>query len=102
MCVEYSELLYFANKSVNEIKELELVKNALNERYKRYYKTTIQMEKELDQLKRTNLKSNSMNESFKIYQQGLESGLSSFSSNEVMKMKEMIEVIINILILITL
>lgn len=50
VCQGYSELLYFANKSVAEIKELELVKNALNERYRRYHKLSTQLENELNEL----------------------------------------------------
>lgn len=37
VCSGYSELLFTANRSLYEIRELELVKNALNERYKYYY-----------------------------------------------------------------
>lgn len=51
VCLEYSELLFFANKCINEIKELEIVKNALNERYKRYYKISNALETELSELK---------------------------------------------------
>jgi len=51
VCHEYSELLYFSNKSVNEIRELELVKNALSERYKQFHKISISLENELSNLK---------------------------------------------------
>lgn len=52
VCLEFSELLFFTVKSVNEIRELDLVKNALNERYKIYYNTSIQLEKEIQQLRK--------------------------------------------------
>jgi hypothetical protein len=52
VCQEYSELLFFSNKSIIEIRELETVKNALNERYRRYHKLSQQLEAELTDMKK--------------------------------------------------
>lgn len=53
VCQEYSELLYFSNKSIIEIRELETVKNALNERYRRYHKLSQQLEADLTDMKKS-------------------------------------------------
>ena len=37
-CGEYSEFLFLANKTLGDIKEIDIIKNALNERYKIYKK----------------------------------------------------------------
>ena len=50
--MEFSELIFYTFKSINEIRELEIVKNALNERYKRYFHKSIQLEKEIEQIRK--------------------------------------------------
>ena len=47
LCTGYSELLYSSNRSLMEIKEIEIVKNALNERYKHFEKLSSEYEKQL-------------------------------------------------------
>jgi hypothetical protein len=51
VCAEYSELLFFSYKAISEIRDLEIIKNALNERYKRYFKLATNYEKEINELK---------------------------------------------------
>lgn len=51
ICVEYSELLFFSNKSLNELRDLETLKNALNERFRRYQKLSVALENEINSLK---------------------------------------------------
>ena len=51
VCSEYSELLYFSFKAISEIRDLEIIKNALNERYKRYHSLATHYEKELNEIK---------------------------------------------------
>lgn len=47
LCTGYSELLYSSNRSLMEIKEIEIVKNALNERYKHFEKLSSELENQL-------------------------------------------------------
>jgi hypothetical protein len=47
LCNEYSEFLFFSYKSYCEIKDLEIIKNTLNERYRRYFKMASSLEKTL-------------------------------------------------------
>jgi hypothetical protein len=49
---QYSEMLYHSNKTVYEIKELEIVKNAIHERFKKYHKISMELENEMEDLKR--------------------------------------------------
>lgn len=51
VCLEYSELLFFSFKFTNEIREIELVKNCLNERFKKLNKICFQLEGELNEYK---------------------------------------------------
>ena len=51
VCLEYSELLFFAHKSLNELRDLETLKNALNERFRRYQKVSSSLENELNLLR---------------------------------------------------
>lgn len=51
VCLEYSELLFFCNKLMTELKELELVKNCLNQRYRKLNKICFKQEAELKELK---------------------------------------------------
>lgn len=54
ICLEYSELLYFSYRLTNEIREIELVKNCLNERFKKLNKICFQLEAELNEYKGPN------------------------------------------------
>ncbi len=45
-------MLYHSNKTVYEIKELEIVKNAIHERFKKYHKISMELENEMEDLKR--------------------------------------------------
>ncbi len=49
---QYSEILYHANCTIDEIRELEIVKNAINERFKKYHKISMELESEMEDLKR--------------------------------------------------
>lgn len=51
VCLEYSELLYLSFKINNELKEVEIVKNCLNERFKKLNKICFQLEAELNEYK---------------------------------------------------
>ena len=53
LCNEYSEFLYFSHKSYCEIKDLEIIKNTLNERYRMYFKAATNLEKTLSESKKT-------------------------------------------------
>lgn len=53
ICLEYSELLFYSNQSLNEIKELKIVENALNERFRNYYKYSVHLERQLNEIKST-------------------------------------------------
>lgn len=47
LCSGYSELLFSSNRSLVEVKEMEIVKNALNERYKNFEKLCAEYEKKI-------------------------------------------------------
>lgn len=47
LCSGYSELLFSSNRSLVEVKEMEIVKNALNERYKNFEKLCSEYEKKI-------------------------------------------------------
>jgi hypothetical protein len=51
ICLEYSELLYVSNKLMDELRELDIVKNCLNERYRKLNKICFQQEAEIKELK---------------------------------------------------
>jgi len=51
VCLEYSELLFFSYKLLNDIREIEIVKQCLNERFKRLNKICFQLESELSEYK---------------------------------------------------
>ena len=51
ICLEYSELLYVSNKLMDELRELDIVKNCLNERYRKLNKICFQQEAEIKDLK---------------------------------------------------
>lgn len=53
LCNEYSEFLYYSYKSYCEIKDLEIIKNTLNERYRMYYRLASNHEKTLAESKQT-------------------------------------------------
>jgi len=61
VCLEYSELLYFCNKLMEELKELDLVKNCLNQRYRKLNKICFKQEAELKELKINKINSDSGN-----------------------------------------
>lgn len=95
VCLEYSELLYFSFKFTNEIKEIELVKNCLNERFKKLNKICFQLEGELNEYKTPSrlLCNNSIN--FKPENiEELKFKISS-KENEINILKANIEVIFN-------
>jgi hypothetical protein len=52
LCNEYSEFLYFSYKSYCEIKDLEIIKNTLNERYRMYFKAATNLDKTLSESKK--------------------------------------------------
>ncbi len=49
VCLEYSELLYLSYKITMELREVEFVKNCLNERFKKLNKICFQLEAELNE-----------------------------------------------------
>jgi len=51
VCLEYSELLYFCNKLMEELREIELVKNCLNQRYRKLNKICFKQESEIKEFK---------------------------------------------------
>jgi hypothetical protein len=51
---EYSELLYLSNKTLNEIKDLEIVKSAFVERFGKYKKLYSVCDNELKEYKKNN------------------------------------------------
>ena len=51
---EYSELLYLTNKTLIEIKEIDIVKSAFVERYGKYKRLFTQNDIELNELKKIN------------------------------------------------
>ena len=54
LCAEYSELLFFSFRITKELKEIDLVKNALNERFKKLNKICFQLEAELHYYRNSN------------------------------------------------
>ena len=50
---EYSEFLFISNKTLNQIKEIDIVKSAFIERYGKYKKLYLYSEKELNELRKT-------------------------------------------------
>ena len=54
VCLEYSELLFFSYKITNELKEIEIVKNCLNERFKKLNRICFQLEAELSEFRSPN------------------------------------------------
>jgi hypothetical protein len=97
VCGEYSELLFYAHKSLNEIRELEIVKDALNERYKKYYKYSTQLQNDVNDLKKlrgdlTNYSDNNSNISITDTKYTKEIENKYFNSQiEINKLKEQIE-----------
>jgi len=95
VCLEYSELLFFAYKSINDIKEIEAVKNALNERYRRYHKLSNVLESELAEFKKFNTQSSMENNEAKS--QGDSKSKQEFETkfyaamNEVNRLRELCE-----------
>jgi hypothetical protein len=51
ICLEYSELLFISNKLMEELREIDLVKNCLNERYIKLNKICFKQEAEIKELK---------------------------------------------------
>lgn len=49
---EYSEFVFFSFKCLNEIKELNVVKTSLHEKFKKYHKISMELEAEVEDLKR--------------------------------------------------
>jgi hypothetical protein len=49
---EYSEFIFYTQKTLMEIKELDIVKSAMHERFKKYHKICIELENELDDLQK--------------------------------------------------
>jgi len=49
---EYSELLFLSNKTLNEIKEIEIVKSAFVERFAKYKKLFTKNDNELKDIRR--------------------------------------------------
>lgn len=58
---EYSELLYLSHKTLNEIKDLEIVKSAFVERFGKYKKLFSVTENELKEYKKMNLSKSEVN-----------------------------------------
>ncbi len=52
VCLEYSELLFYSNKSLGELRDLETLKNALNERFRKYQRLCSSLENEISLLKK--------------------------------------------------
>ena len=51
VCLEYSELLYLCHKLMEELREIDLVKNCLNERYRKLNRICFGQEGELKELR---------------------------------------------------
>jgi hypothetical protein len=49
---EYSDFIFYTQKTLLEIKELDIVKSAMHERFKKYHKICIELENELDDLQK--------------------------------------------------
>lgn len=47
ICSEYSDFFYYSTRALNEMKELDILKDALNERYLRFQKLTYQLQDEI-------------------------------------------------------
>ncbi len=61
MCKFFSELIYFANISIHEINDLEIITNVLNERFRKYKQLSKKLENHLKECKK--LLENDMNKS---------------------------------------
>jgi len=48
----YAEFVFYSQKTLLEIKEMEIVKNAMHERFRKYYKISVEIENELEDLKK--------------------------------------------------
>lgn len=46
----FSKLLFFANKTLQEIIEIDIVKSAMHERFRKYHKKSMQLESQLEDL----------------------------------------------------
>jgi hypothetical protein len=49
---EYSDFLFYSQKTLLEIREMDLVKHSMHERFKKYHKICIELENELDDLQK--------------------------------------------------
>ena len=85
ICSEYSDFFYYSTRALNEMKELEILKEALNERYLRYQKLSSQLQDEIAYL----CKSKNANDE-KVLNK-MNSNVSSDSSSEFSKLKEKLE-----------
>jgi predicted DNA-binding protein YlxM (UPF0122 family) len=48
----FSEFLFYSHKTIQEIRELDIVKNAIHERFKKYHKISLELENEIEDLKK--------------------------------------------------
>ncbi len=92
VCLEYSELLFFTNKCIHEIRELETVKIILNERYKRFHKLSSLLENELNDIKKGNSKSNYLEGSSGIFNFDDKDNRQYSLNIELNRLKETVEV----------
>ncbi len=53
ICSEYAEFFYYSTRALNEMKELEILKDALNERYLRFQRLSNQLQDELTYLSKS-------------------------------------------------
>ncbi len=92
VCLEYSELLYFSFKLTNEIREIDLVKNCLNERFKKLNKICFQLEGELNEYRvpKRMLSSNSLNSKHENIEEL--KFIITYKENEIYSLKLNIEV----------
>jgi hypothetical protein len=49
---EYADFLFYSQKTLQEIREMDLVKHSMHERFKKYHKICIELENELDDLQK--------------------------------------------------
>ena len=85
ICSEYSDFFYYSTRALNEMKELEILKDALNERYLRFQKLSSQLQDEIAYLS----KSKNVNDD-KILNK-MKSNVNSDFSSELSKLREKLE-----------
>jgi hypothetical protein len=87
----FSSILFYSNEAINDIKEIDYLKDLINKRFEKYYKLNKELEEEVESLRSYNKTNKDIKEILLNQKNELEMKYSSFKGELILQQQEIVK-----------